>query len=92
MATQAHILIKGRVQGIFFRVFVKEQAQALGLTGWVRNAPDGRVEAIFSGEKEKIEEMIEKCRQGPPLARVEEIEVSWSKPKEFFPSFEIRRS
>lgn len=92
MATQAHLFIKGRVQGIFFRAFVKEQARALGLSGWVRNLPDGRLEVVFVGEKEKIEKLIEKCHQGPPLAKVSEVEVAWSEPKEFFSSFEIRRS
>lgn len=91
MRKQAHVLMKGRVQGIFFRAFVRQQAEALGLSGWVRNTPDGRVEAVFSGEKDKIKEMIEKCRHGPPLAKVTEVEVSWQKPKEFFSGFEIRR-
>lgn len=91
MIAQAHVFVKGRVQGIFFRAFVRQQAQALGLSGWVRNLPDGRVEAVLVGEKEKIKRVIKKCRQGPPLARVSEVEVAWSEPKEFFSGFEIRR-
>ena len=85
----AHIFISGFVQGIGFRQFILRQAQDLPLTGWVRNIPDGRVEAIFQGEKEKIEESISLCRKGPFLAEVENVEVKWEDREESFESFEI---
>ncbi len=63
--TRAHVYVSGRVQGVFFRAFVSEKAMELGLTGWVKNIPDGRVEAVFEGEKEKVEQVIVTCREGP---------------------------
>lgn len=70
-----HVFVSGRVQGVFYRARTKEQAERLGLTGWVQNLSDGRVEALFEGEKERVEEMIEWCREGPRGARVEGVEV-----------------
>lgn len=67
------LLITGRVQGVFFRVWTRQQAEALGLSGWVRNRFDGSVEAVFSGPEEIVDRMVEKCRQGPPHATVEGI-------------------
>lgn len=85
----AHILISGFVQGVGFRQFIKGNAQNRGLTGWVRNLPDGRVEAVFDGPKEKIEEMISLCKKGLFLAEVENVEVVWGETKEKFAGFEI---
>lgn len=65
-----HVLIEGRVQGVWYRGWTVEQAQARRLDGWVRNLSDGRVEAVFSGPAAAIDAMIEDCRQGPPSARV----------------------
>jgi acylphosphatase len=80
---QAHVFISGFVQGVSFRYFVKTNAQKLGLAGWVRNTEDGGVEAVFSGEKEKIEEMIALCRKGPMLAEVKHLGFEWEEAEEF---------
>ena len=85
--TRAHVYISGRVQGVFFRAFTSEKAMQLGLTGWVKNLSDGRVEAIFEGEEEKIEEVIARCREGPPHSVVRNVDVRWEKPTEEFSSF-----
>ncbi len=87
---QAHVLISGRVQGVFFRSNTKDKAGKLGLTGWVRNLPDGRVEAVFEGEKEKVKEMIEWCRKGPRFANVRKIDVEFERASNEFTGFEIR--
>lgn len=87
---RAHLLISGRVQGVFYRAFTREAASYLGLCGWVRNLPDGRVEAIFEGNREDIEEIINQCYSGPPGARVDNIDVSWEEYKGEFQDFGIR--
>lgn len=74
---QAHVFISGLVQGVSFRYFVKTNARNLGLKGWVRNTEDGGVEAVFAGEKKKIEEMIALCRKGPMLAEVKYVGFDW---------------
>ena len=75
--TRTHVLINGRVQGVFYRAFMRELASALGLDGWVRNLRDGRVEALFEGDKRTIEQAIQQCYSGPPGARVTNIDVTW---------------
>jgi acylphosphatase len=90
MKTRANLIIDGRVQGVAYRYFVRDIAYYLGLTGWVKNLHDGKVEAVFEGDKEKIEEAIMKCRQGPPLALVTEIEVEWENHTGAFSDFSIR--
>lgn len=80
---QAHVFISGVVQGVSFRQFVKSNARPLCITGWVRNTEDGGVEAVFCGEKEKIEEMIELCKKGPMLAEVKHVGFDWEEPTEF---------
>jgi len=90
MKTRCHVFVSGRVQGVFFRYYTQERAKSLGLTGWVRNLPDGRVEAVFEGEKEKIERIVEWMKKGPPLAKVEKIDVIWEEFKDEFGDFEIR--
>lgn len=87
----AHILISGFVQGVGFRHFVRNKASELGLTGWVRNLPDGRVETLFQGSKEKIEEMIRFCRKGPFLAEVEDVVVAWQEEDKQFSDFSIQQ-
>lgn len=67
--------ISGRVQGVFFRTSCAERAEALGLTGWIRNASDGAVEAVFEGEDAGVEAMLAWCREGPPNAQVDGVEV-----------------
>ncbi len=88
---RAHVWISGRVQGVFFRAHTKEVAEKLGLTGWVRNLPDGRVEAVFEGEEEAVKEAIEWCKRGPPLARVEKVEVRYEGQTGEFRDFRIVR-
>ena len=71
-----HVIISGRVQGVWYRAWTQKTALKLGLTGWVRNRTDGTVEAVFSGTPDQIEAMVAKCRKGPPLARVADIHQS----------------
>ncbi len=71
-------LISGRVQGVWFRGWTEREAQKFGLSGWVRNCPDGTVEALFSGESVSVDAMIDACWSGPPAAKVISVEVSVS--------------
>ena len=72
-----HVLIEGRVQGVCFRAATKDEARARGLTGWARNRPDGRVEALFEGDQRVVENMLKWCHKGPPYAYVDRVEVEW---------------
>ena len=87
---RAHVYISGRVQGVFFRANTRDKAVALGLTGWVRNRVDGRVEAVFEGEKEKVDEMLKWCHEGPRFSEVDEVGVEFEKPSGEFTGFEVR--
>ena len=71
-----HVYISGRVQGVFFRAETQRTATSLKLTGWVRNMDDGRVEAVFEGEPDEIERMLDWCHQGPPASRVDRVEAA----------------
>ena len=75
---RARILVSGRVQGVSFRQFTIDEARGLGVRGWVRNLPDGRVEAEAEGERAAVESLLGACRRGPPGAKVAEVEVSWA--------------
>jgi len=75
MLKRVRVLISGRVQGLGFRYWVKRKAEKLGLNGWVRNLNDGRVEAVFEGDKERIERLVERCKEGPSLSRVDKVGV-----------------
>ncbi len=77
---RAHVLIGGMVQGVFFRSETHDEANRRNVSGWIRNLPDGDVEAVFEGEKEKVEELIKFCKKGPARAEVKKIEVSWEEP------------
>ncbi|MBI5212937.1 MAG: acylphosphatase [Nitrospirae bacterium] len=90
MKARAHLYIKGKVQGVFYRAFTQEIADSLGLTGWVRNLPDRKVEAVFEGEKELIEKAVIKCHEGPPYANVTDMDVTWENHLEGFNDFRIR--
>jgi len=90
MTDKARVRFHGRVQGVWFRAFTSEQAKVAGLTGWVRNLTDGSVEALFEGDRKTIEQAIEKCRQGPPSARVENIDIDWQVSENEFEDFSIR--
>ncbi|RLG68208.1 acylphosphatase [archaeon] len=87
---RAHVYISGRVQGVFFRYTTKKIADRLGVTGWVRNLSDGRVEAVFEGDRENVERIVEFCHRGPPSALVRKVEVFWEEYRGEFEGFRIR--
>lgn len=87
---QIHLLIRGRVQGVFYRKSAAEAANALKLKGFVRNLDDGRVELVAQGEKKQLLAILQWCQDGPPLALVEEIDSTWTKDLDTFQSFQIR--
>lgn len=87
---RAHIFVSGRVQMVFFRDSMRRKARRLGLTGWVRNLDDGRVEAIFEGEESSVQEMISWAGQGPALAKVKDLGVLFEEYIGEFNDFEIR--
>jgi acylphosphatase len=77
---RAHVVISGRVQGVFFRVEASQRARSLGVSGWVRHRPDGAVEAAFEGPREAVESLLRWCGQGPAGARVDAADVTWEQP------------
>lgn len=86
-----HVTVHGRVQGVFFRAFVTDEAEALDLKGYVRNLPDGRsVEIYAEGDKRDLEKFLRNCRQGPPGARVEKVIEEWKEKPQGLQSFEIK--
>ncbi len=87
---RAHIYVSGLVQGVFFRASMQDVARSIGVTGWVRNLPDGRVEAVIEGEEDKVLKVIEWARRGPPLARVKDVKIEWEEYKGEFQDFYIR--
>lgn len=89
MQARAHVVISGMVKGVFFRLSVRSRAKMVGLRGWVRNTHEG-VEALFQGNKEDIEKIIDFCREGPSGAIVENVTVEWGSPEEGLMGFEIR--
>ncbi len=89
---QLHAVISGRVQGVGFRFATRGKALSLGLTGWVRNRPGGEVELVAEGEEAAVESLFQWLHEGPPGARVDEVQVlSRGEAKASFPEFEIRR-
>jgi acylphosphatase len=89
-SARAHIFVKGRVQGVFFRAFTHGVAVKLGLHGWVKNLYDGRVEAVFEGDRALIEKAILECRQGPSGAYVDDIDLTWETYSGQERGFEVR--
>jgi acylphosphatase len=89
MKVRAHVYVSGRVQGVFFRSETADRAQRLGINGWVRNLSDGRVEALFEGESEQVEEEIEFCRRGPPGAHVQGLDIRWEDWRGEFRDFKV---
>jgi len=87
---RAHVVVHGLVQGVGFRYSCYHEAARNNVTGWVRNAWDGTVEAVFEGDEEDVETMIAWCRRGPISADVRSVEVDWSEPTGEFDSFGIR--
>jgi acylphosphatase len=86
---RAHLIVTGRVQGVFFRHNTNKEAHRLGLTGWVRNLPSGDVEVVAEGEKADVEKLIAWCRTGPPMSRVDNVAVTWEAYTGEFPGFSI---
>lgn len=85
-----HVYLSGRVQGVGFRAFTRRNAQRLGVSGWVKNLSDGRVEAVIYGDKDKVEDLISRMETGPSLAEVEDIEVEEQKTPPAEKDFQIR--
>lgn len=88
---RVHIWIDGRVQGVFFRAYMRDAAVKEGVTGWVKNLPDGRVEAVMEGDVEAVDKMVAWCHRGSPLSRVDDVVVEEELFKEEFSDFIIRR-
>lgn len=87
---RVHVIISGRVIGVCFRAFVQDQAKKLGLKGWVRNTKDGRVEIVFEGEKDKLDEILRLCKIGPEASFVESIDIHEEKYTGEFFDFELK--
>ena len=89
-SAQIHMNIRGRVQGVFYRASARHEAERLGLAGWVRNCPDGAVELVAQGPRPLCEELLRYCYEGPPGARVDEIEVTWGEASSEYSRFDVR--
>jgi len=89
---RAHLVVSGRVQGVNFRYSTLLQAESLGITGWVRNTPDGRVELLAEGDEVEVKQLVEWCRQGPRSARVDRVEVAIEAATGEFDDFQINGS
>ena len=86
---KAHVIISGRVQGVFFRVETQRAANRIGVFGWVRNRRDGTVEAVFEGDRDRLDAVLQWCKEGPPHANVIDVNVTWNDYTGEFQSFEI---
>lgn len=85
-----HAFIRGEVQGVFFRSTTYQWGNSLGLKGFVRNLPDGRVEVVAEGPEAKLKELLENLQAGPPSAHVEKVDAQWEEARSEFSSFEVR--
>jgi len=90
MQQRIKIIVAGKVQGVFFRASAKKQADLLGVQGFARNLPDGRVEIIAKGEQQALQQLTEWCRRGPMLARVSDVSVGETQNSDHFTGFDIR--
>lgn len=88
--TSVKVLVYGLVQGVFFRVFTQQQAEGLGLTGYVKNLSGGAVEAVAEGDKDKLDRFISQISAGPPGSEVKRLEITWNEYSGRFASFTIR--
>ncbi len=88
---QASLRIKGRVQGVFFRQSAADEARRLGLAGYVRNLPDGDVEAVAEGKPASVQAFVEWCQKGPPAARVDQVQVREADAQNRFTAFDVER-
>lgn len=91
MTQELHLFIKGQVQGVFFRANAAAMAEKLGLCGWVRNLPDGRVELLAQGEEKPLKSLLAWAHQGPARARVDHVEAHWGEPAQRLAAFEVLR-
>jgi acylphosphatase len=89
MAKQVHCVVRGRVQGVFFRASAQREAKRLGLTGWVRNLADGSVEIVVEGEDEQVRELLQWAQHGPSAARVDRVDTRWRSYTGEFADFRI---
>lgn len=87
---RAHVIIHGRVQGVFFRAETRNMAESLGIRGWVKNNPDRTVEAVFESDPDAVGKMLKWCRSGPPFAAVTDMDLIWEEYQGEFSGFEIR--
>jgi acylphosphatase len=87
---RAHVFVNGEVQGVFFRSRIKQEAETRNVKGWVRNLPDGRVEAVFEDEEEAVKALIEFCKRGPPGATVTNADIKWESYRGEFSDFKIK--
>ncbi len=79
-SVRAHVFVSGRVQGVWYRAETREMANRLALAGWVRNVPDGRVEAVFEGSKAAVDAAVAWAGEGPDLAVIDDLHVAWEEP------------
>lgn len=91
MNKRVHVWVSGQVQGVFYRATARDRAVGLGLTGWARNLPDGRVEILAEGDPGRIAEFLDWCRSGPPRARVKDCRVIEEAPLGDYAEFQVRR-
>lgn len=89
MKKRVKIIVSGKVQGVFYRANAKRKAEELGLTGWVKNTPNNKVEILAEGEEDKLREMAEWCRNGSSGAIVDKVEAKWMESEKKFDKFEI---
>ena len=88
--TRAQAIISGRVQGVFFRMETKRAADGIGVFGWARNLRDGTVEALFEGDKDRVDAVLAWCQEGPPHANVSDVKVDWEDYAGEFSKFDVR--
>jgi acylphosphatase len=88
---RAQLVVRGRVQGVFYRASAQAEALRLGVVGEVRNLPGGEVEAIAEGERWRVEEFVAWCRRGPPTAQVDDVQVRYGPPQGEFRTFKVAR-
>lgn len=86
-----HAIVRGRVQGVTFRATTRDRATALNITGWVRNNRDGTVELIAEGERDTLETLVEFLHEGPPAARVSNVDTQWQRATGEFERFSVKR-
>jgi acylphosphatase len=91
MTIARHVRVRGHVQGVFFRAWTREQAEQLGIRGWVRNCPDGTVEAHLEGEEDEVRQLVERMGEGPPSAEVSKVDVEEVEVEDFH-HFAVARS